>query len=210
MLPRMVAVSSAETTSLYHDHRPFLSQLVIHDTSFLVCDHRKTSDWTPCLIRVGNSECQSTSLPWPPASQLRTPDSYFPGLIHVVESPGLSQDMASPGRWGLSLTQKYPWCLRPSSSTSLWLHRPPLLCTCSLDHTAIFQLLEKTGFISVWDLSACFSSSVWKVTSLFLPHLFMWWPLNSSALKHRILSSCLTSHIRTGHCLVVLVSYPLL
>lgn len=32
MLPNMVAVSSAETTSLYRDHRPFLSQPVLHDT----------------------------------------------------------------------------------------------------------------------------------------------------------------------------------
>lgn len=60
VLPRMVFISSAETTSFYWDHRPLLSQPALPATSFLVCDHRKPSNRTLRLIRAESSEYPST------------------------------------------------------------------------------------------------------------------------------------------------------
>lgn len=155
---------------------------------------------------------QNVSLPPCPApkwaSQLCTPDSCFHGLSHVVEPPGLSQDIPSPGRWmGGS-----PW---PQNIHDVFGLPPPDTFDFTALHYCAPALLTTLLSSAPWKGWVCFCVRpfhtllpLWKLTSLFLPHLFMWWPLNSSALQHRILSSCSTARIRTGHCLVFLVSYP--
>lgn len=57
--PSVVCTSSSETASFYHDHRPPLSP-VLTATSFPVCDHRKTSDFSLCLIRAVDSVDEAT------------------------------------------------------------------------------------------------------------------------------------------------------
>ena len=107
-------------------------------TSFLEPDIGRTRflSVSPCWAGVTEAEIPAVTAPTEPRSGCRAPSR--PGALVTQTHSGSSRGIASPSRWGLSLT---PSCVRSSVS---WI--PGLPCswpTLVFVETVLYWLLEK-------------------------------------------------------------------
>jgi hypothetical protein len=139
---------------------------VLTATSFPVCDHRKTSDCSLCVIRAVDSECESTLN----FIFLSTLHSCFTGFLHAAVSLELSQHI-SPS-WA---TERL---VVSSSNLKMSVLSPPDLSnfTHSLHSAPVFQ--SHCSLLTLWRAHV----SAWH-TYYFLSLKSSLSPLHSSSSR---------------------------